>query len=104
LGFEIGFEMAADVAQCRVVVFDPTDDHATFKTGDEVVGDISGVEISAGDKLGHSFFKLRDVDPSKEGVRRTVTGLGYSFSIPQRYLTPLLDSPKVLTTGEPKLV
>ena len=65
--------------------------------------DLNGVESSAGAKLGNAFFKLMDRRPEHPGVRREVEGLDSLFTIPEKHLTPLLDSPKALESGEPEL-
>lgn len=58
-----------------------------------------GVLCSAGTKLGHKFYKLTDLAPDRDSVKRPVRGLGMDFSLPRRYLRPLLDTPKALSTG-----
>lgn len=58
-----------------------------------------GAICAAGLKLGHSFYKLVDLEPDRRSVRRTVRGLGMEFLVSRKYLRPLLDSPKSLSTG-----
>jgi len=62
--------------------------------------DLKGCEVSSGQKLGHDFFKLRDVAPERKAAARDVIGLGVQFRIPAKFVTPLLSTPKELTTGE----
>ena len=42
----------------------------------------SGVLCSAGTKLGSSFYKLADLNPSSDSVKRGVRGLGMEFTVP----------------------
>lgn len=64
------------------------------------LSDVSGCEVSSGQKLGHDFFKLKDSAPDRKAAVRDVTGLGLQFRIPDKFVTPLLSTPKELETGE----
>jgi hypothetical protein len=58
------------------------------------------VKIFSGNKLGHAFFQLRDLAPTKNAVVRRVSGLKMEFDLARSYLKPLLSSPKDERTGE----
>lgn len=62
---------------------------------------LTDVEHAAGQKLGHAFFKLKDLEPDSAAVIRRVSGLGLAFQLNRKYLTPLLDSPRQLVEGAP---
>jgi hypothetical protein len=67
------------------------------------IKELKGIIVGAGQKLGHDFFKLKDLDPDHSGVLREVTGLGASFKINRSHLTPILSGPKEMKSGEPAL-
>lgn len=58
------------------------------------------VSISSGNKLGHPFYKLKDRDPRKTGLRRSLVGFDIQTALSRSYLTPLFSSPKDEPTGE----
>lgn len=62
--------------------------------------DAAGGELASGTKLGHDWYKVEDCDPARRGQRREVSGLGTSFPVARRFLTPLLGGPKELRGGE----
>ncbi|MFH0777109.1 MAG: N-6 DNA methylase [Candidatus Eisenbacteria bacterium] len=64
----------------------------------------SGVVLACGKKLGHDFYKLKDLDLTSNSVTREVEGLGIATRIPVRYLTRLLSSPKQLANGPDPLL
>jgi hypothetical protein len=61
---------------------------------------LSNVAIFSGNKLGHAFFQLRDLVPTRKSILRKVEGLKLEFEISRTHLTPLLSSPKDERTGE----
>lgn len=63
------------------------------------LGDLDGFDVRAGEKLGHSMFKLKDLDPESPGALRTVQGLGTTMRINREHLSPMLTSPKQLRSG-----
>lgn len=67
------------------------------------LGKVPGVTSGAGQKLGHDFFKLKDLNPTSPGVLRDVSGLGTTFRINRSHLTPILSGPKEMTSGAPIL-
>jgi len=69
----------------------------------DAVGQISGVETAAGQKLGHKFFKLEDQHPTATTLVRTVVGLGTELQLNKKFLTPLLGGSKEIDSGEPSL-
>lgn len=64
------------------------------------LGELDGLTVEAGKKLGHSAFRLKDIDPESPAVLRTVEGLGTTLRLNRKYLTPILASPKQFQTGE----
>jgi hypothetical protein len=56
--------------------------------------------VQSGNKLGHEFYRLRDMDKSSAGVVRTLRGFDIPTKLHNKYLIPLLDAPKDAPTGE----
>lgn len=63
------------------------------------VEQLQSAEYEAGQKLGHAFFRLDELEPESPSVIRTVKGLGTTLKLNRKYLTPLLESPKQLGAG-----
>jgi hypothetical protein len=68
-----------------------------------LVDQVDGMKTQPGQKLGHGFFRLTDMDPTGRTVLRTVKGLGTTFKLNRSHLTPLLGGAKEIETGEPTL-
>ena len=64
------------------------------------LGSSPEIALSSGNKLGHPFYKLRDRDPKKLGVRRSLVGFDIQTTLSRNYLMPLFRSPKDEATGE----
>lgn len=64
------------------------------------LGSIVGASLYRGNKLGHPFYRLKDRDPKKPGVRRPLVGFDIQTTLSRSYLTPLFRSPKDEETGE----
>lgn len=58
------------------------------------------IKVASGNKLGHPLYKLRDREPNRQGLRRSLVGYDIQTSLSKNYLTPLLSSPKDEPTGE----
>ncbi|WP_158591130.1 HsdM family class I SAM-dependent methyltransferase [Kocuria tytonis] len=62
--------------------------------------DITDVSIYRGNKLGHAFYRLKDLDPQSNGARRKLRGFDIQTAFNKKYLTPMLRSPMDEPTGE----
>lgn len=67
------------------------------------VEDVDGMKTQPGQKLGSPFFRLADMEPTSQALRRKVKGLGTTFMLSRSHLTPLLGGAKEIETGEPTL-
>lgn len=61
---------------------------------------ITDIAIYRGNKLGHAFYRLKDLDPTSTGVRRKLRGFDIQTTLNKKYLTPMLRSPMDEHTGE----
>lgn len=61
---------------------------------------IADIAIYRGNKLGHQFYRLKDLEPKSTGARRKLRGFDIQTTLNKKYLTPLLRSPMDEPTGE----
>ena len=75
---------------------------SSFEDAPNVVrlGSIPGASLYRGNKLGHPLYRLKDRDPKKSGLRRSLAGFDIQTTLSRTYLTPLFRSPKDEPTGE----
>lgn len=66
----------------------------------KLLGDIEGVDIFSGNKLGHAMYQLRDLAPTRTSVLRDVEGYEMQVRLNRKYLKPFLRSPMDERTGE----
>lgn len=64
------------------------------------LGSIAGASLYRGNKLGHPLYRLKDQNPKKSGVRRSLLGFDIQTTFHRKYLKPLFRSPKDESTGE----
>lgn len=64
------------------------------------IGDLDGVTVAYGNKLGHSAFQLKDYNPDSKAVLRDISGHQMEVRLNRKYLLPLLAGPKDERTGE----
>lgn len=78
------------------------DSLASFESAPNVLrlGATPEISISSGNKLGHALYKLKDREPAKTGLRRSLVGFDIQTTLSKNYLTPLFSSPKDEPTGE----
>lgn len=60
----------------------------------------AGVKTATGKKLGHAFFKLKELEPGQQRQVSRLEGVGTEIRLPREYHRPLLSSPKQIVTGE----
>ena len=56
--------------------------------------------VQSGNKLGHDFYRLKDMDRKSGALIRTLRGFEIPTKLHNKYLTPFLNSPKDEPTGE----
>lgn len=64
------------------------------------LSEVTGISMYRGNKLGHTFYRLKDREPKKQGVLRDLVGFDIQTRLNKGYLKPLFRSPKDEPTGE----